>query len=254
MNKIQYRSAGLQEGIFSKIGCIHAHIDGADSPEQVRDIVEELEKRGNPGTLDYVVLSVVGPQRAEEPETYGAHTPVMDGEEAFDFFSSTQIHSRQDALAVLDAITTMLAGTKGAIVEIEQNVGWLDEKGWQVVLPADQLEIIHSAEARLAPKDTMRYEIHHAIEIPKSWGVLNLSALARFCRRHQMVFGGWFVFDDGDRWGYWSNAFSNETNIQQLVEREQSILSAFLVAARLDEVKPVTLVERVLGIWHSQGG
>jgi hypothetical protein len=252
MKRIEYRSAGLPVGAFNQMGAVHAHIDGADTPELVLGIVKALEVRGNPGTMDYVLSSVIGPQRELEPETYESHTPVLDGEEAFDFFSNSLIRDRKDALVVLDAITAMLTGTRGAIVEIEQNVGWLNASGWQTLPLTEQLNIIQPQEVRLAPKKSMRYEIHHNIELPKEQGAITLSKLARYCRQQGMMFGGWFVFDDDSNWGYWSNAFSNESDVRQLVANDQQIIAEFLASEGL-QVQPCTLVELVLGIWHTQG-
>ncbi len=252
MKKIQYRSSGLPVGVFNKPGLIHIHIDGAESPGQILEIVKALEVKGHLGTLDYVLASEAGPQREAEPETYEAHTPVLEGEEAFDFFASIMVDNRQAAIEAVCLIGDMLRRTSGAIIELEQNVAWVSASGFHRITEAEELPIIQSAEIVLGPKQTMRYEIHHAIELPKSQGAINISRLARFCKKSGMMFGGWFVFDDGDKWGYWSNSFSNGEGLQEQVAKEQEVLARFISENGL-VATPCTLVERVLGIWHSEG-
>ncbi len=251
VKKVQYRSSGLPAGVFNKPGLIHIHVDGAESPDQVLRIVKTLESEGYMGTLDYVLASQSGPQRDAEPETYQAHTPVLGGEEAFEFFASIMAESRQSAIHAVGRVGEMLRGTPGAIIELEQNVAWVNASGWHGIPEAQELPIVTSSEVSLGPKQTMRYEIHHAIELPKVQGVINISQLARFCKKSGMMFGGWFVFDDGDNWGYWSNSFSNGSGLKEQIAKEQSILSQFLSDHGL-KASPCTLVERVLGIWHSQ--
>jgi hypothetical protein len=254
MRKIVYRSRGLSAGALNKMGTAHVHIDGANSQELVLGIVKQLARRGNLGKMNYVVDFVAGPQRLAEKETYAAHTPGAV-EEELDFFSSTLVHDRRDAIAVINSIARSLRDTRGVIIELEQVAGWADRGCWQdEISPEQKMEPIRQGETLLAPKSSLPFEIHHGFDVKKSKSkpMVSLPKLLRFCRRHDMSVGGWFVFDKGTHWAYRSNAFCRERGLIGLVEKQNQLLNEFLGEVGAD-ASVRTLVERTLGIFHTQG-
>ncbi len=251
--KIEYRSTGLEAGALNKIGLPHVHIDGARNVDLVLGIVQELEAKGDLGKLNHVIASVAGRQRKELPEVYESHTPVIEGQEALDFFSSNIVQDRNDAIQAVNLIGQKIRNTPGCIVELDQVVGWYGSQGWQWIESADEIEPIKPDEVDFQPQPTWPYELHHGFNLPKDSEALPvpLEKLLEDCEKAGITLGGWFVFDKGNEWAYRSNSFSQSTNVRKVVEQEQANLNSILVAYGKD-IKARTLVERVLGIWHSQ--
>lgn len=252
--KIEYRSPGLEHGTLNRIGVSHIHIDGARDPAVVFGIVKELEAKGDLGKFNYVVQSTGGRQRAELPEVYESHTPIIEGQETLDFFSSNIVKNREDAIQAVNLIKSKIKDIPGAIVELEQVVGWYDNHGWKWIGHKDELDPIQATEVESAPQHTWPYEIHHGFNLPKNSETppIELEKLMRDCEKAGIVMGGWFVFDKGEEWAFRSNAFSKDSDIRKVVEREQQALNIILDGYKQGG-KTRTLVESVLGIWHSEG-
>ena len=244
--KIQYRSSGLSPGFFNGLGVLHVHVDGAEDQSVILRILQELERRGNPSKINVVDRFVAGPQRKSLPTIYQAHTPALAGREEFEFFSTTLLKDRSDAVNVVNFLGHALGRSPGVVIEVEQPVMWLGPKAWRDYPKSLWVPQIEAAEVGLAPGPSLRFEIHHGFDLPKEGVQYPLEFLGEFCSRHFVEFGGWFVFEKPAAWAYRSNSFSEEGVIEQ-VEREQEVLNLFLQG----RCRCRTLVEKILGIWKS---
>ena len=251
--RILYRSPGLPTGVFNRLGTLHMHIDGAQDQELILRLVQELERRGNPGKLDHVDCFIAGPQRKTLPEVYQSHTPELGVEEALQFFSTSSLKSREDTLEIVNFVSDALGNTPGIIIEVEQPVMWLGPAGWKLLPESGYVPAIEAGEVRGAPSPSLEFEIHHGFDLPKTiWGPpVPLSRLGRYCEESGISFGGWFVFEKSSTWAYRSNSFSGRDSLCALAEREQQALNLFLKQEGLN-CQFRTLVEKVLGIWHKQ--
>ena len=230
MKKI-YRSQELLPGALNKVGTAHIHIDGAKSVSLVIKILKILEKKGNPGKLSVVHDFIAGNQRELLPETYESHTPAIDGEEAYDFFSSTLVKDRNDAIGIINMVCKMLSHVPGVVVEMEQVCGWYENNKWQWLQKSDWIKKIKPKEIAFPPSPSLPFEIHHGFNIAidkKGPPPISLDELMDFCRRNNIIVGGWFIFEKERLWAYRSNSFTYEKGLHGLVEREQKLLDNFL--------------------------
>jgi hypothetical protein len=260
MKPIAYRSPGLWAGAFNSVGICHVHIDGARDQELVLEIVKRLEAQGNLGKLNHVYDFVAGSQRDLEPETYGAHTPQQDDKEALDFFSTNLVKDRTDAVKVANLIMEAVDKIPGVIVELEQAVGWLAHHKWvkpygYQIIPGREMEPVKDEEVSFQPAKTMKLEVHHGFDISGANPPVSLPKLLRYCESEGVVIGGWFLFQKKPRlWAYRSNSFTNQSLSEacEVAELERQKIDAFLESERR-MVTPRTLLEKVVGIWKSQG-
>lgn len=246
-----YRSPNLRRGVFNDLGTLHMHVDGAENQALILRLVQELERRGNPGKLNHVERFIAGPQREILPEVYQSHTPMLCGEEALKFFSTNFLKDRADAIEVVNFTNRILGRNRpGVIIEVEQPVMWLGPEGWNLHPESDYDPAIETHEVQLAPSPSLEFEVHHGFNLLKSGPQVSLKKLGCYCERNDIAFGGWFVFEKPDAWAYRSNSFSGHEGLCELVEREQDSLNLFLARESLD-CNSRTLVEKVLGIWGS---
>lgn len=220
-------------GFFRRPGSLHIHVDGVHEIFTMAPLLENLRAMGFPSRAHRVLDWVQGKERSLMPEVYEQHTPVFNGKEEFNFFSTTLLHTRDDISRVLPFLQAQLRNFPGTILEYEQVIGEMDTKGnWRKA----------EANGKDAAEDAPHIEIHHAIDIgadEKPRGVLpELETL------EQLPFpvGGWFRFKKGDTAAYRSNSFSTPSQYQDRVEREREALLRLEIPVR-------TLVEKVLGIW-----
>jgi len=251
MQQIAYRSPGLAAGFLNTLGRLHIHVDSFSDEDITTAIVRELELRGNPGKINRIYDFIAGHQRELLPAIYKAHTPTTEQQEALDFFSTTLVHSRDNAIEVVNFIGKELRGTSGAIVELEQVVGWLEAGKWQWLDTALHISNIEGTEVEFVPQLSWPFEVHHGFDLAKTVPLVSLTRLLRFCRQSKVVVGGWFIFDKGDRWACRSNAFRKSPGLHQSVQNEQQAISRFLQEEGY-KIHVRTLVEKVIGIWHSQ--
>src|SRR3989338_2116365 len=237
---------------FSKPGTSHVHIDGSQDYELVTKLVSQMETRGNPGKFNHVYDFIAGQQRKILPETYQSHTPALDGKEALDFFSTTLVRDRNDAIRLVNLIMKSLAHIPGIIIELEQVRGLYDYDSWQEIDASQRMKPITKKEIRYAPGPSLPIEIHHQFDIPKH-GVapISLYKLLKHCEVHGIVVGGWFVFEKEHHWAYRSNSFVDEKSYKKIVEREYWALDAYLKTQGYTLQKFRTLAEGVVGIWQT---
>ncbi len=249
-----YRSKGLFPGMLNILGTAHIHIDGARNEQLIIDIVKRLEKDGHLGKINIVYDFIAGKQREILPETYQSHTPVLEEKEALDFFSSNIVSDRNDAIKCINLINTMLEGITGTIIEMEQVVGWYDRNGWKILPHEKHITSIFDSEVDVSPSPSLDFEVHHGFDLPKVGKPdVSLPLLLKYCEEKGCEFGGWFVFEKPDAWGYRSNSFygssTNGESLIDVVEREQDIIMSYLAEENII-CSPRTLIEKVIGIWH----
>ncbi len=252
MKKTPYRSAGLPKGYFSEVGNVHVHIDSPlENQDLVLEIVKELAATGHPGKLNFVEAFIAGRQRNEYPLEYGSHTPAVSGCESLDFFSTNGLKNRNDAIEVINIIGKRLIGITGVVVEVEQQIGKLDEKGLIWLSELEYIETIKLSEVQLAPSPSLFYEIHHAFDVPESWISLvdSLLHLLDFCDNNGVVIGGWFVFIENGIFKYRSNSFSNSNtdDLKKQIVQEQNAIKLFFEKEKLN-CHPRTVVEKILQV------
>lgn len=257
MKKIEYRSPGLPHNFFTKQ--IHVHIDGAKDPGAVWPLLQTLQSSGNLSKLNFVNQFIAGPQRLLLPEVYSAHTPVLAGREEFEFFSTTSLYSRYDAVRVTKFLGESLRNFSGLIIEVEKPVMWLGLNGsrpksgnhivpgWKFVPESEYLLPIGANEIGLSPGASLPFEIHHRFDLPKKGKQVDLDELGRFCEKSGIAFGGWFVFEKTDSWAYRSNSFSRREGLEEQVQREQESLNyCFLEIQGLPQAE--TEIEQIVAI------
>src|SRR5205823_8577100 len=111
----------------------------------VLDIVKSLEKQGAKGKMSVIMESVVGPQREEMPQMYASHTPGADGEESLEYFSTTGLADREEAIRCTNLVLPQLRSHPGAVLEVECVIAtviagqWASAKG---VPPIDDSDVI----------------------------------------------------------------------------------------------------------------
>lgn len=247
--KIIYRSPGLIRGFFSAIGRIHIHIDGACDITHIIAIAKALEKTGNMSMINVVVRSIAGPQRQIFRETYESHTPELHGNEAFEFFMTTYIKNRMDAIYVIDVMTSMLKGVAGVVIEMEQVIGMFREEGVEAIATAEIIKRFAVDEVSLAPCPTLNFEIHHRFNLPKDGKQIELPLLLEYCNAYDVELGGLFVFEKQSTWAYRSNSFTNGERLI-VTERERRTIGSFLVKEKILNISVETQVEKIIGIWH----
>lgn len=244
-----YRSPGLAPGVFSTAGNLHLHVDGGGDMAMVESLLHGLERGGARGKINQIIDSVAGPQRAQLPETYSSHTPGTGGVEQFEYFATIDGGTRVQAVALLRALLPEIARHQGLVVEVERVIGRVDGRGRLIRADLLPLEKITEGDVGVAPSPTLTFEIHHGFEIHGGHGVPTLDDFAREMEALGICAGGWFRFAKRNLVAYRSNAFSDGTDLNHIVEQEHAALQRYLDARAID-AKVRTVVEEVLGIWH----
>ena len=240
----------LRQGVFDSIGAIHMHVDGVWGL-WVWVLCWMLKLFGYT-ELNKVVAFVDGPQRKALPETYQAHTPAQDGAERLEMFTTTLVRNRKNAIRLLNFVGRVLRWVSGAIVELEQTVGWVDNGGWKWIESFNEVVPLRQSEVRVKLQASEKYEVHHGFDYPKSNATPQQLAdlIQTYCDQYEMSYGGWFVFERPDYWSCWSNGFFPAEWLPERVESQRILLKEFLKREGLNG-DLATLVERVLAISHS---
>lgn len=247
----QYRTEGVAPGAFRRLGTIHLHIDGAGRVDLVTSLIKELEAAGCPGKLTAVGSSVPGPQRLEHPETYASHTPVTGSEEQLEYFSTTSIANRPQALEVINRVLPRVEADECIVLELERIIATV-EKGCWVDTPVGAVSALYEHEVAYKRNPTLPFEIHHAFDVPGDVPPLALDDLLEDTTRIGVRVGGWFTFiKDDDTWSYRSNAFVKTPDLRKHVMGEHDALDAYLKSRGLRKYRLWTIVEQVLGIWRT---
>jgi hypothetical protein len=251
-----YRSPGLPAGFFRQVGIMHMHVDGAGYEDLVNSLVRNLEAGGARAKLTAVSQAVAGPQRAEEPDTYASHTPGTLNDEHLEYFSTTSLRNRTDAVQTIQKVLPLLAEHEGVVIEVERVIAKVDESGWRS-LPVRDLPIL-GEDVGFVRNPTMDYELHHALEfLPGPQGTtqppIRIEQLLADTTALGLKVGGWFNFPKKDgQWSFRSNAFTSvaEEDLEALVTKEYELLGQYAAEKHL-QCQRWTIVEQVLGIWRS---
>jgi hypothetical protein len=253
-NTVLYRSKGLRSGTFRQVGVLHMHIDGAGYQNLINSLVQQLEAGGARVKLTAVTQALAGPQRAEEVETYASHTPTVDDHEHLEYFSSSSLHNREDAVRTLGVVIPRVSGHEGVVIEVERVVAKMDDSGWQAISVREAP--ITGAEVGFVNRASLPFEIHHAIDFEatassKSRPPITLSDLLVDMTAAGLKVGGWFTFLKGEgHWSFRSNAFTDGTDLEALVRGQHQLLKGYLADRQL-LCNQWAIVEHVVGIWRS---
>jgi hypothetical protein len=188
-----------------------------------------------------------------KPETYLSHTPGSIDEEHLEYFSTSSLSNRADAIRTLIKVLPLLIGHDGVVIEVERVVAKIDESGWHQTPVKDPSILGH--EVGFSRNPTMPFEIHMALEFMPTTKepAIEIRELLNDTTALGLKVGGWFNFlrNDG-RWSFRSNAFASipEPELQALVLDQYQILGNYVAARRL-ECQRWAIVEHVLGIWRS---
>jgi hypothetical protein len=252
-----YRSPHLPPGTFRQVGVMHIHIDGAGYEDLVNSLVRDLENRGARAKLTAVNQAVGGPQREEEPETYASHTPGSLDMEHLEYFSTSTLHNRTDAVNTLAEIIPKMSGHAGVVIEVERVIAKIDEKGWRALPVKDKA--ITGADVGFDPSPTLPFEIHHAMDFAAADGAetatppLTPQELLAETVPLGLRVGGWFNFvKTGGLWSFRSNAFTSapEQELQSVVTKQYDLLGNYVARKGL-QCRRWAIVEQVIGIWRS---
>lgn len=244
----------------TELGAIHIHVDGGQNEAVVRAVLGDLNARGYRTKMQHVLEAVAGPQRAFLPEVYGSHTPGEGGEEQFEFFSTTLIANRDEAVAVLREILPRIQSTPGIVVEAEQVVSLAISSGGHGQMDTTrvsmeqkaEVDIIRSEEVggyRTAP--TWPFEVHHRFDVPKVYDAhpCPMESLLTFAEKNGFCVGGWFVFDDLGSWGYRSNEFMQLKELGPKMRRQSRSMLVGVQNLPFPAQLLTSVGEKVLGIW-----
>jgi hypothetical protein len=242
-----HRSRGLKSGELRQLGTIHMHVDGGGKSDLVLEVVKSLEKRGSKGKLSVIARSVPGPQREKHPEVYKIHTPGIDDEESLEYFSTSGIADRNDAIECIKLILPRLTEHPGAVLEVECVIGAITDGKWS---GAKGVPPIRGEEVRFDKSPTLPFEIHHAFDVPMEAGPpLDLDKLLADVTELGIPVGGWFAFLKNEKeWSYRSNAFVERVYLEEYVMAEYRKLAEYLKERNI-LARQWTIVEEVLGIW-----
>lgn len=240
-------------GSKSALGTTHIHVDGARDRATLDSILDHLGADGGLASVVHETTgAIAGPQRARARETYASHTPRVGGGEAFSFFSTTMLPTREDAVRAAALLRTRLRGVPGIVIELERVVGKLDWDGRWGEVPMEEVPALTASEVGGPALPSLPIEIHHGFNIPRrpcDTLPVSLSAILAETTRLGIVVGGWFVFEEEDAWAYRSNAFTDADGVRALCERENRVLRQYL-RSRGRDVPVRTIAERVLNIWQ----
>ena len=236
---------------FSEPGSRHFHLDGARNRWMVLMLVKVLRLFGLQTRFHYISQFVAGSQRKILPEVYQVHTPGVRREE-LEFFTTTTLPTRAAGVRLVKCLRFLFRWLPGAVIEVEQVVGDFNAwtKQWLKLHSEDEDIPFAASEIKFDPGETWRYEIHHAVNLPKDSQV-DLENLMAYCEGHGMRMGGWFLFRRSAELCLRSNSFINAPDFQSQVEREAEIIAEYFTNHGLAIFGQWTLVEKVLLVWHS---
>jgi Trypsin-like peptidase domain len=254
----------------SKLGSIHIHIDGGQSPEFVESTLRKLGCRKE-SEIVTIVEHDEGPQRKINTDLYAAHTPgerSAEGEEDLDFFSTTVLYDGpglpdNGERARIEGITHRLLAEvlacerNGVVVEAERVVGRLDADADAVEWASERSSKGFFSGGFLFRKAAADgwYEVHISIDLERTAFAeqpLSTKQLAVACARSHIPVGGWFLFDHPDKWAFRSNMFLREVS-DQTVLRYRAELVEYLASLGGDYAKARVrvLIEESLGVWKT---
>lgn len=274
-------------GISHRLGSIHLHIDGAQATDLVRTTLAAHEKEGYTAEFSTVCDFVAGSQREIEPDLYAVHTPGQEAREELEFFSTTIlfdgpdlpsqtqwnkiIGATRDSLVRLFDFERQREGRRrGVVLELERVVGDVGVDG--VVAVARDVAIDIDGRRRLLDPEQLLftpdyphggdadasiwYELHFSLDFPKRGGPppLALERLNGLSQEAGLSVGGWFLFQDTERWAYRSNGFVDEPVSAESLGSAWRALAARLSAGDAGvggDYKLRLLAEESLAVWKS---
>jgi hypothetical protein len=244
------RSPELEPGQFRRLGNLHLHLDGGRNIEMVASQLSSLKKRGALGKINPIEAFVAGPQRRDLPEVYASHTPGSSDREDFEYFATTTLKDRADAVDTLRWLVPRVAKEPGLVLEVERVVAHIEgDQDWTSV-PFDDVEPIAASEVGIESAATEAFELHLAFEFEQFDAALDLGDLVEASGRCGVYVGGWYRFIKDNRWSYRSNSFTGLVGLKEYACRQHQGLKEYL--DRLGwHYRQWTTVEQVIAIYHT---
>lgn len=273
-------------GVSHRLGSIHLHIDGAQATDLVRTTLAAHEKEGYTAEFSTVCGFVAGSQREDERDLYAIHTPGQEAKEELEFFSTTIlfdgpglpnptqwykiIGTTRDSLVRLFDFSRQREGRgRGVVLELERVAGdvdvagnatmaqtaAVDADGRRRLLDPEQLLFTPNYPPNGDTEASLWYELHFSLDLPKrgEQPPVALERLNAMSREAGITVGGWFLFQDSERWAYRSNGFETTVSKDSLAQAWRDLKT------RLDapdagiggEYGLRLLAEESLAVWKS---
>lgn len=244
-----FKSASIEDGMFSRTGECHLHVDGGGAAAAVQIARLLSEAHGLPAKAAPVVALSSGPQRKETPESYAEHHPAHDADPEADSFASAFLGATPTPATVDAILGTVYEAHPTAILELEQVVLDINWSGVVTVIEreAEPVDVGFTGARRITPG--CNYEYHHGFNIPKDSAQPDLAELVAELTARDIPFGSIYVFDRGAELAYRTNSFATEPEHDRLV-KERDVCVDVLNALTGAAVPVKTVLERVLGIWQ----
>jgi hypothetical protein len=183
------------------------------------------------------------------PDTYASHTPGTDDIEELEYFSTSAVASREEAVHIMKDMLPALSDHRGVVLELERIIAIVDNGKWTETT-IDSVPAIREDEVGYRKSPTLPIEIHHAFDVLAKDKPLRLEELLQKTGQMGIRVGGWFNFAKEGEWSYRSNAFVHKAHLKDYVMREHGALSEFVKMHKIPVTRTWTLVEQVLGIWR----
>ncbi|WP_327257053.1 hypothetical protein [Streptomyces sp. NBC_01244] len=244
-----FRSASIEDGMFSRTDTCHMHVDAggfaaAAALAEMMDVKHGLACKAVP-----VVALTSGPQRDDSPDAYAEHHPAHDEDPDADSFASAYLGDTSTLGKARSVLESIYATHPTAVVELEQvvfDVNWAGEvSAVEEEAPAARIEL--AGARQITPH--VPYEYHHGFNLDRSGPLPDLAELTRQLADSGVPFGSIYVFDRGDQVAYRTNCFLATADHDQLLKERQTTID---VVSHLigQDVLVKTVLERVVGIWQ----
>lgn len=246
-----YRTTGIPQGHISKLGSVHAHVDGHLPMEEALTLIKSIEHLGGWGKINYISEWLDGPQRNVIPDSYKSHDPYCSKIGEPMYFTSLQFPEHPSTNELLKTASSYLIKHPGTVMELEWVFANMSN-GFSEELKFEHRPKLDIDNTSLDPQPTLPVEIHHAIDINLSRKALpSLQDLSDYSIENSIHFGGWYKFDRADRLSFRSNSFAEINGaVNQTIEEHHSLGKYF---QNLDcDFAIRSFCEEVIGIWKVQ--
>ncbi|MBM7494324.1 hypothetical protein JOD64_005546 [Micromonospora luteifusca] len=245
----RYQGDTIEDGMFSRIGTCHMHVDAGGFAAAV-DIAKMLDaKHPVPCKAVPVVDLVSGPQRKQSPDAYAEHHPAHDKDPQADSFASVYLGDVARLSLVPAILNDVYFAYPHAIVELEQvsfAITW-DGQPKTVQKEHDSVKLDVPGARQIVTQ--VSYEYHHGFNLDRSAPQPDLDQLVEHLAGRDVEFGSIYVFDRGDQLAYRTNCFTAGGVGDKLI-KERQICAETVAELTGNETRVKTVLEKVLGIWQ----
>mmetsp|Transcript_10084 Transcript_10084/g.11183 ORF Transcript_10084/g.11183 Transcript_10084/m.11183 type:complete len:844 (-) Transcript_10084:132-2663(-) len=251
------RTADTPPGFFRKSGTFHIHINGA-RVGKVFELVKHFEsKHSVPCKITFLSHTTEGPQRRQKYNTYQSTTPLINGVESFEFFSTLRFSSLAQSRAPLHHILEEIKEEEGLVVQLEEVVAVIeggDTYSYLVQNISSTSVTANEVGFEMAPTDPFKIQI--AFDLEKRTGEVEepykMASLIEDCASVNLKIGSASVFEKKGHWAYRAVLYSSKFERE---EQNMVLSSSVALRAQLANTfsglifKYWTIVERLYGTW-----